>query len=335
MGSFHPESPQRFDTIYSMLDQEDMLNRLKIIRPREASKEEITSIHTPDYYQMVANTAHQDQIVSLDPDTSACPDSFQAAKLAAGGLLSLVEAIQDNSISNGFALVRPPGHHAEANQARGFCIFNNIAVAAKQLIIQHGLNRVLIVDWDLHHGNGTHYSFYDNPQVLYFSTHQSPFYPGTGDFEEIGADKGKGYTVNLPLYPGAGDYEYIKTFREILLPIAREFRPEFILVSAGFDIHFNDLLGSMRVTPEGFVALTRLLLETANEVCNGKLALVLEGGYSLEALRDSVKAVLLELSSDSPVYSAPAEQEFQKNPYDIDSVIARVKEIHKDFWQCF
>ncbi|MBN2466625.1 MAG: histone deacetylase [Deltaproteobacteria bacterium] len=335
MGAFHPESPRRLEVIYSMLDDDDIRERLVPIASREASEEEITSIHTPEYYRLVAGTAASDYLTPLDPDTSACRDTFEAALLAAGGLLELVEAVQENRLPNGFALVRPPGHHAEAGFAMGFCIFNNLAIAASRLISHYGLDRVLIVDWDLHHGNGTQHSFYGNHQVLYFSTHQSPYYPGTGSFEETGTGRGKGYTVNVPLYPGAGDYDYVMIFKEILQPLAREFKPDFILVSAGFDTHFSDPLGSMRVTPQGYAGLTRMLLDSADELCQGRLVLTLEGGYSLEALRQSVKAVLLELSEGRAGPFDMTRHQIQKSSYEIDSVIQRVKAIQKEFWNCF
>ena len=330
MGSFHPECPERLEVIYKMLGDQDIADRYTIINPREATEEEITAIHTPEYYHRVAETANRNGLTSLDPDTSACPDSFRAAKLAAGGLLSLVDSIQKGSVNNGFAFVRPPGHHAEKNKAMGFCIFNNVAIAAAKLISHYRLNKILIADWDLHHGNATQHSFYNNPQVLYFSTHQYPYYPGTGSFEEVGDGKGKGFTVNVPLRPGAGDNEYILIFREILQPLAREFRPDFILLSAGFDTYYQDPLGGMRVTPEGFAALTQLLIESANELCQGKLAITLEGGYNLEGLRDSVKAVLLKLSEGSL-----SKLTIPEGSGSIDPVLIRVKNTQKEFWQCF
>ena len=214
----------------------------------------------------------------------------------------------------------------------GFCIFNNVAIAARYLINEHGLKRILIIDWDLHHGNGTQHQFYTSDQVLYFSTHQYPFYPGTGAMQETGSGAGAGYTVNVPLSGGAGDYEYLALFRELVQPLAREFAPEFILLSAGFDIYHDDPLGGMRVTPEGFARLTRMLMDTASEVCGGRLAAVLEGGYSLEGLRDSVKTVLLELSGASPVSSAAPKP---AAGYDIDTVIRKVKDVHRQRWTCF
>jgi len=329
-GYSHPECPERLEVIYKMLDQPEINGLFKKIFPREATEEEITAVHAPSYYRTVSETALRRGITPLDADTSAGPDSFRAAKLAAGGFLSLLEIVQDGLLGNGFALVRPPGHHAEANRAMGFCIFNNAAIGALYLIKKFTLNKVLIVDWDLHHGNGTQHSFYDNSQILYFSTHQYPYYPGTGNFGEVGEGKGKGFTINVPLQPGAGDEEYSTIFREILIPIAREFSPDFILVSAGFDIHFDDPLGGMRVTPEGFASLTRMLMDCAQGICNGKLAMVLEGGYGLKGLRDSVRAVLLELSGKTRSKIVPS-----KRSGEIDSVINRVKKVQQEFWRCF
>lgn len=332
MGAYHPENPQRLAVVYQMIDEDGLSRFLTPIYPREATEKEITAIHTPQYFRKVADTARRRGCVSLDPDTTACPDTFQAAKLAAGGLLVLADAVQERSLDNGFALVRPPGHHAEADRAMGFCIFNNVAIAASHLMEEHGLKKILIIDWDLHHGNATQHQFYDNPHVLYFSTHQAPFYPGTGSVSQTGSGAGAGYTVNVPLAPGAGDYEYYEIFRQILQPLAREFAPEFILLSAGFDIYHHDPLGGMQVTPEGFVQLTRMLIESAAESCDGRLAAVLEGGYSLEGLRDCVKAVLLELSG----HSSMEIQQLTKNPrYPIDAVIQSVNDIQKQYWRCF
>jgi acetoin utilization deacetylase AcuC-like enzyme len=333
-GLFHPESPERLEIVYRMLDQENLNGRFATIMPREATEEEITAIHTPEYYQRIAETAKRNRLTYFDRDTTACPETFMAAKLAAGGILSLADLVQTRALNNGFALVRPPGHHAEADRAMGFCIFNNVAIAARYLINRFHLTRVLIVDWDLHHGNATQHSFYHSSQVLFFSTHQYPHYPGTGGLEEAGEAEGKGYTVNVPLGPGAGDNEFIRIYRELLQPLAREFQPEFILVSAGFDTHHQDPLGGMQVTAEGFAALAALLMESADTLCQGRLAVTLEGGYHLEGLRESVRAVLLQLAGN-PISTSAIEQGAKESSYPIDSVIAQVRQIQKRFWKCF
>jgi len=331
MGAYHPESPARLEAIYSMLDKEDRENGFPIVPAREATEAEITAVHTPEYVGRIAQTADRGRLVSLDPDTSACPDTYQAAKLAAGGLLELVDAVQARSLDNGFALVRPPGHHAEADQARGFCIFNNVGIAAAHLLRRHGAERVLIVDWDIHHGNATQHQFYDSPHVLYFSTHQYPYYPGTGALEETGSGAGKGYNINVPMRPGAGDYEYFALFRELVQPLAEAFKPHFILVSAGFDTYYQDPLGYMQVTPEGFAGMTRFLLESAEKLCEGRLALTLEGGYDLGGLQDSVRAVLHELAGRT-ITEIPTNN--VETEYKVNSLIERVKNTHKETWKC-
>ena len=215
--------------------------------------------------------------------------------LAVGGLLEACRAVMEEKIENGFALIRPPGHHAESGQAMGFCLFNNVAVAAEYLLKKFSLKRILIVDWDLHHGNGTQHSFYNRNDVLYFSTHQYPHYPGTGHWSEVGQGPGEGYTVNVPLSPGKGDSDFRFIFNSILAPIVDEYNPEFILVSAGFDIYEDDPLGGMLISASGFGALAFDLIKMAERHCSGRILFTLEGGYSLQGLRDGVKEVLLQL----------------------------------------
>ena len=253
------------------------------IRPRAATPEELGYIHTPDHIRRVASTAGK-KMTSLDPDTQTSPLSFEAAVYGAGGLFSLIDALMDRQIRNGFALVRPPGHHAEAHRAMGFCLFNNVALGAEYARKTWGLDRVLIIDWDLHHGNGTQHSFWDSRQVLYFSTHQYPYYPGTGGLGEVGGRLASGFTVNVPLKSGALDEDFAQIFERILVPIGRQFEPGLILISAGFDTYYEDPLGAMMVTPKGFARMTRIVKELAEEVCQGRLVLALEGGYHLNGL---------------------------------------------------
>jgi acetoin utilization deacetylase AcuC-like enzyme len=297
-GFAHPESPERLAAIYEMLDNPAMAWKFEEIMPREATHAEIETIHTPAYVDFIAGTAGK-KCVMLDQDTATCPETYEIAKLAVGGVCNGIDAVLSGNVDNAFAFVRPPGHHAGRETAAGFCIFNNIAIGAMQAILRHNLKRILIVDWDLHHGNGTQHIFYDDPRVLYFSTHQYPYYPGTGDVDEIGQGKGEGYTINVPLRGGAGDDAFIKVFRRILTPVAREFKPELVLLSAGFDIYFQDPLGSMRVTPNGFAALVRILLNIADSCCQGRFMAVLEGGYHVQGLTKSVKAVLEEMLDET------------------------------------
>jgi acetoin utilization deacetylase AcuC-like enzyme len=294
-GPGHPESPARVRAIRAVLEQYRRPG-LVSLEPRPATQEEIALIHAPAHVARVAATAGRPSS-AFDADTPTSARSYETARLAAGGCLVLLDAIMDGAVANGFAFVRPPGHHAEPDRAMGFCLFNNVAIGARYLQQRHGLRRILIVDWDVHHGNGTQDSFYDDPDVLYVSTHQYPFYPGTGAAAEIGGGTAAGRTVNVPFPAGCGDDEYVAAFSQVIVPVAEQFRPEFVIVSAGFDAHRRDPLASMTVTEEGYRAMTRLLLDVATTHAQGRLAAVLEGGYDLRALQASVVTVLDELGA--------------------------------------
>ncbi len=330
MGIYHPENPKRLEVIYNMLHDSDIKGKFYELKPREATKEEICYIHSPDYVDMIAETEGKSH-VTLDPDTSTSSKSYRVALLAVGGLCETVKAVIEKNINNGFALIRPPGHHAEKNRAMGFCLFNNVAIAARYAQKNHNIEKVLIVDWDLHHGNGTQHAFENDPTVLYFSTHQYPYYPGTGSLEEIGIEDGKGFTVNIPLSYGYGDAEYSAIYNMLLKPIALEFNPDLILISAGFDIHKDDPLGGMSVTPIGFASITRIIMEIAEQCCNGKVIITLEGGYNLNGLRDSVKAVLKELLEITISQYEQLAKQAEKTL--IDKIVHRAKHIHSKFWK--
>src|SRR4030043_1410773 len=292
MDPGHPESPERLRVIYKMLEEAEMKGLFKMLPPRAATQEELEMIHAPSYINMVASTAGK-PYYRLDMDTSTCAKSYEAALWAAGGLLELIKAVMEKRLLNGFALVRPPGHHAEHDRAMGFCLFNNVAVGARYALKNYNLQRVLIVDWDVHHGNGTQNSFYEDPQVLYFSTHRYGFfYPGTGGAKEVGKGKGEGFTVNVPLSTRCDDADYGNIFQKILKPIALEYQPQLILVSAGFDTHYDDPLGGMSVTERGFARMTQILMEVAEATAQRKMAITLEGGYDVVGQSRSVKAVL-------------------------------------------
>ncbi len=327
----HPECPERIIVIKEMLRETGLINEVIRVPARDASRDEILLIHTPEYFHFIESTRDK-MITMLDPDTSTSPRSFDAALRATGGVLSLIECVfnKDIDIDTAFAFVRPPGHHAETERAMGFCLFNNIAIGTAYAIQKYGLNRILIVDWDVHHGNGTQNAFYKSNQVLFFSIHQYPFYPGTGNYTEIGAEKGKGYTVNIPLSPGMGNKEYIKILFEILKPIADELRPELILVSAGFDAHTDDPLAGMKLSQEGFAQMTRFLKETAETYCTGKLVLTLEGGYSFSGLQSSTKAVLEELLEKT---STPYPYHNRKEETFVDTALSKIKKIQSTFWK--
>ena len=326
-GGGHPESQERLFAIVDMLKETKLLDEVVRIQPRDATKEEITLVHEPRYFDLIQSTRGKMRVF-LDADTSTCPVSFNSAIRAAGGMLSSIESTLKREVDMAFPLVRPPGHHAEKNRAMGFCLFNNVAIGAAYANKFYGIDRILIVDWDLHHGNGTQHMFYDSSQVLYFSTHQYPYYPGTGGIEEIGIGNGAGYTINVPLSPGMGDKEFIKIFFHILKPVIDQYKPQLILVSAGFDTYFDDPLGGMKVTPRGFVQMTRFLKEMADEHCDGKIILILEGGYNLDGLWESTKAVIEELLEKTHTDYGDLMEETKA-----DSVIGNVKKAHSKFWR--
>ena len=329
-GDYHPESHRRLEVIYDMLNDPDMIDRYTDVPVREATEEELLYIHSKDYILLVAATAGKPSSF-LDADTQTSPGSYQAALLAAGGLCNAIKMVNAGELNNAFALVRPPGHHAERNRGMGFCLFNNVAIGARYAQKELGLERILIADWDLHHGNSTQHCFEDDPFILYFSTHQYPYYPGSGSFQEVGRGAGEGYTVNVPLSTGYGDAEYIAIYQQILQPIAKEFKPDFVLASVGVDIHKDDPLGGMSVTPDGFAGLTRTLMEIARSSCDGKLVLTLEGGYNLQGLRDSVKAVLKELRGESIIKDRDWSGEEDKRI--LDPVLDKAKSIQSRYWK--
>ncbi len=304
-GAGHIEGPERLESIHAMLRAELSLP-LTVVEPRPATLTEIEYIHTPEYAAFISRTAGK-RYLKLDADTTVTAKSFETALLAAGGTMKAAEAILAGELRNGFSLVRPPGHHAEKDRALGFCLFNNIAIAAARLVRDFGLKRVLIVDWDIHHGNGTQHAFYERSDVLYFSTHQFPHYPGSGYWDETGTGPGEGFTVNVPLLAGKGDGDYLFVYRNILAPIARAFQPEFILVSAGFDIMDGDPLGGMHVSNAGIAALAAEIEDLARELCGGRLLFVLEGGYDLMNLAAGVKEVLGQISGTAPAPDIAAE----------------------------
>lgn len=295
-GPYHPERPDRLRVIGEMLQTSPVGKEVKHLKPRLATPEEIALVHSLRYVRAIENTSGH--TVQLDADTGVSPQSYQAACLAVGGLLVCVDAVMAQELGNAFAFVRPPGHHAEAERAMGFCLFNNVAIAAEYARKHHGLERILIVDFDVHHGNGTQWAFYDRPDIFYCSTHRYPFYPGTGDEREEGEGKGRGYTRNFTFSGGEGDLEYDTVFEKEILPLARDYAPGLILVSAGYDAHAQDPLGGMNVSADGFGRMMSGLLAVANKVCQGRLIAVLEGGYDLQGLAKSVEACLQVMSKN-------------------------------------
>jgi acetoin utilization deacetylase AcuC-like enzyme len=298
----HPERVERFE-VMQVVASEFGKRGGHVESPRRVTDAEVLRIHDADYLTSLKETAGR--AVALDPDTFTSPGTFEAAYLAAGAAVTAVEHVLDGQPgTRAIALVRPPGHHAEHNRAMGFCFFNNIAIAAAAAQAR-GVSRVAIVDYDVHHGNGTQWSFYSDPSVLFISSHQYPYYPGTGAAGDTGSAAGTGFTVNLPLSAGATDADYELVYSKIALPILRSFRPELMLISAGFDAHMNDPLAGMRLSSAYFGHLTAAIAGVADECCNGRLVTVTEGGYDLVALAESLRASIRALEGDEAGFAAP------------------------------
>jgi len=296
-GPWHPESAERLRAILTHLDRTGLRAELTAIPARDVEPGWLTAVHRPEHVAQIeaaCRMAHGRHIF-LDHETPVSEGSWDAIRKATGGTLAAVDKVMAGEVQNAFCLTRPPGHHAEPNRVMGFCLINHVAVAARYVQRRYGLSRVAILDFDVHHGNGTQAAFWSDPTVLYGSVHQYPFYPGTGSASERGGGEGEGLTLNCPLAPGGGDKEFEDALESVLLPAAEAFDPDFVLVSAGFDAHAADPLGSMAVTEVGFARMTRAIRRLADERCHGRLVAVLEGGYDLDALGACVAAHLKAL----------------------------------------
>jgi acetoin utilization deacetylase AcuC-like enzyme len=296
----HPENRARLEQTMSLLQKSGMLDRLTQIPARPATMEELTRVHRSSYVQQVRAISERGG-GHLDPDTYMNQDSYQAALMAAGGLVDATVAVIDGRVDNAFALVRPPGHHAMPAQGMGFCLFGNVVVAAQAARLDRGLDRVLIVDFDVHHGNGTQAMTEEDPAICFISTHQYPYYPGTGAAHEMGRGGGKGSVVNLPLSPGAGDRVFRELYEQVVIPVARRFGPDLILVSAGFDAHWDDPLAGLALSLQGYAWLAQTLVDLAGELCKGRIVFTLEGGYHLEVLRHAILNTFHVLLGDAMV----------------------------------
>ena len=319
----HPEGADRISTVVDHLRTTDLWDRLTVVRPRPASENDLLLIHTPAHVATVKKAAEGGGRW-LDPDTHVSPRSYQIALLAAGGAIEATR-LWDNGLV-AFALIRPPGHHATPDRAMGFCLFDNIAIAAARLLAE-GRERVAIVDWDVHHGNGTQAAFYDEPRVLFLSLHQWPHYPGSGFFTECGEGDALGRTVNLPLPAGSTDGDYARAFETVVEPVVTQFAPQALLVSAGQDIHRFDPLGDMQVTESGFAQMALRCVRLAQELCDGRLAFVLEGGYDREATAGAVEAVLRAVADET------APEVGDEGTERAAAAIARARETQAQYWQ--
>jgi acetoin utilization deacetylase AcuC-like enzyme len=323
----HVESAQRLVGVMALLEESGLLGRLESIPARDATEEELTLVHTAEHVETVRRLAEAGG-AWVDPDTYISPGSYRAAVRAAGGCLAAVDALLEERVRSAFCLVRPPGHHALASQATGFCLFNNVAIAARYVQRRRGLPRVAIVDFDLHHGNGTHDSFYHDGSVLYASMHAYPFYPGTGHWRETGAGEGQGTTIAIPMPTGSGDAEHGLALREVVGPAVRRFAPGMILVSAGFDGHFADPLGYMNLSVDGYGALMAQVKELAEELCEGRALVALEGGYHATALPWCVRRCLEVLLGERPTpdpLGAPAEDRIRPQ---MEEFLGVIKGLH-------
>jgi acetoin utilization deacetylase AcuC-like enzyme len=324
----HVENIQRLTTTLSLLEESQLKDDLVLLSPRPATVDELSMVHAKEYIAQVERKCKSGG-GWFDPDTVASPGSYKAAIYAAGGALIAVDAVMSKRTESAFALVRPPGHHATCWHAMGFCLFNNVAVAAKYALANYDIERVLIVDFDVHHGNGTQDTFYADKNVLYFSTHQYPFYPGTGSIDDTGAREGKGFTVNIPLIAGWGDSEYQAVFEDILAPVAMRFQPQLILVSAGYDAHWADSIALMQLSVSGFARLVEILKLLADTLCQGNLVFTLEGGYHHQALSTSILASLSILLGNKEITDPLGKKNSKIMTTNFDNLIKTVKDKHQ------
>jgi len=327
----HVENAQRLVAVMTCLEESGLKQQLEYIKPRAATAEEIALVHSPELIAQIQVMAKKGG-GWLDSDTVMSADSYQAALYAAGGLLRAAEVVLDGGGSV-FALVRPPGHHATSTQAMGFCLFNNVAIAARYALSKYKLERIAIIDFDVHHGNGTQDIFYDEPRVLYISAHEWPLYPGTGSMEETGSGDGEGTTINIPLPAGSSDTEYLEAFDQVIVPAVRRFAPQLVLVSAGYDPHWSERLAMMEVSVTGFARMTEIIKGLADELCDGRLIFALEGGYPLDALAASVRATFDVLLGNTGIEDPQGQPKlgFKMRgfePPDITSLIEQIKRLH-------
>jgi acetoin utilization deacetylase AcuC-like enzyme len=324
----HPENADRIRAVWRGLDEGGLTARMRPLEVEAVDTDWVLTVHSAEYLDLLRRLSATSRTTFLDADTYAGRDALSIALLSAGGAVGVVDGILSGSADNGLAAIRPPGHHAMPSRAMGFCLLGNIAIAARFAQRQYGIERILIVDYDVHHGNGTEAMFYDDPTVLYVSTHQYPFYPATGAATDIGAGRGEATTVNIPLPAGSGDANYAKVFEQIVWPSAERFQPQLILVSVGFDAYREDPLAGMRLTLSGYSRLASEVIRMAQRFCDGKVAFLLEGGYNLDALRHGVSNVARLLLGDPPTDPLGPSADPRPDP-DIDRLVAQLQHMHQ------
>lgn len=334
VSTFHPEQPRRLTAIRDKLLKEPVYNQLKSISATKADKDYLTYVHDPGYVERVSEISSSGG-GWLDADTYVSKDSYQAALYASGSVILSVDLLHKGEIDSSFCLVRPPGHHATRGQGMGFCLFNNLSIGARYAQKAYSISKIMIVDWDAHHGNGIQDIFASDSNVLYISLHQYPHYPGTGSLDEIGSGEGKGFTINIPFAPGAGDACYLQAFDEIIVPVGRQFKPELLMIAAGYDGHEDDPLASLDLTETGYSIMTVKLVEIANQFCSGRLIASLEGGYNLDSLASSACVTIKDMAYQKPFQenSHPGLKNL-KQPSDKNKrVLEEVLNLVKQYWR--
>ncbi len=328
----HPERPERVNAIADLFRSSEALPRLLSLTPQPADEEQLLRVHTRSYLDLLAQLTQRGQPGYFGTDTYFTPESYDIARLSAGASLRAVDAVLTGEADNALVAARPPGHHALPDAAMGFCLLANVALAARHAQDVHGVGRILIVDYDVHHGNGTQAIFYADPDVLYISTHQSPFYPGTGAVEETGVGAGRGATINVPLRAGYGDEAFAQVIEQVVWPAAWRFQPELILVSAGFDAHWADPLGGMTLTLSGYAHFSRELVRMAQALCDDRIIFVLEGGYNLQAVAHGMLNVAYALLDDDtvsdPLGLSDTARQRRRRLSPIAPLLARIREVH-------
>ena len=332
LGLGHPESPERLKKTMEVLKKIIDKPNIELLEPSQASEEDLLRVHTKNYVKKIRSMSQKGSALTLD--TPVPSGVYEIAKLSAGGAILAGKSVCEKKVDNAFALVRPPGHHAGKNFGGGFCFFNNIAIMIEYLRTHYNLKKFAILDYDAHHGNGSQDIFYENPFVLYFSTHQSPLYPGTGRMDDIGEGKGKGYNINVPLNPGTSGASFLFTLKELFIPLIQEFKPDIICVSAGYDAYFRDPLTNLNFTIKTYADATKVVKDTAEKVCDGRIVVVLEGGYNLEALSQGVLATVSTLSGLEKIKEPypPPEQKINEN---VKNKVKELKEILSNHWSLF